>query len=76
MNDYIWGWNDAIKFVVSNLRTAAERIELDVRGEVEHKETGKKYDAIVKSGDHVQARRIRELANELEIFWRYSGHDG
>lgn len=64
MTDYDKGFRDGIAFVSRHLRIAAERAERVRRGTVE--KDGKTYDVVLDNGQPRMARRLRELADELQ----------
>ncbi len=63
--DYDLGFYDAVKFIATHIRRAADQVEKPVRGDVEGKE-GKRFNVITRQGSPIYATRLRELADELE----------
>lgn len=64
MTNYERGFRDGVAFVTRHLRTAADRVEQPRRGTVE--KDGKMFDVVLDNGQPRMARRLRELADELD----------
>lgn len=58
---------DGVIMVARVLLKIASEVEQDTYGEVEHGETKKKYQAIIKSGSRTSARLFRQLSAALEM---------
>jgi hypothetical protein len=64
--EYDRGFTDAVKLFTNCLRMAAQTVEPDTYGTVTKQDTGHSFKAVIRTGDQVYARRLRELANQIE----------